>query len=162
MRRHSTSVHAAQPITEPEFASDIVDRYAITLYAAVPRGWRWLLSTVTTARLSQLWRNATWQKRSPAAGSGRASIASLTKLMTSEMLVKLLDQGPASQPSAKQHAPPGATRQPTSGTPITLGQFWQPIPAPCPVHTARWRGTSSGVCLANARATLEHLSTARS
>ena len=23
-----TSVHAAQPITEPEFASDIVDRYA--------------------------------------------------------------------------------------------------------------------------------------
>ncbi len=33
-----TSVHAAQPITEPEFASDIVDRYADHIFtAAVPR-----------------------------------------------------------------------------------------------------------------------------
>ncbi|NYY78491.1 hypothetical protein DMI69_19150 [Escherichia coli] len=52
-----TSVHAAQPITEPEFASDIVDRYAIIFYGS-GAGWRWLLSTVTSAS-SQLWRNAT-------------------------------------------------------------------------------------------------------
>ncbi|WP_433914484.1 serine hydrolase [Escherichia coli] len=48
-------------------------------------------------------------------------IASLTKLMTSEMLVKLLDQGTVklNDPLSK-YAPPG-TRVPTyNGTPITL------------------------------------------
>ncbi len=43
-------------------------------------------------RLSQLWRNATGNNVRPQLDSV-IRIASLTKLMTSEMLVKLLDQG---------------------------------------------------------------------
>ncbi|WP_432803311.1 serine hydrolase [Escherichia coli] len=48
-------------------------------------------------------------------------IASLTKLMTSEMLVKLLDQGTVklNDPLSK-YAPPGARVPTYNGTPITL------------------------------------------
>ncbi len=88
-----TSVHAAQPITEPEFASDIVDRYADHIFtAAVPRGWRWLLSTVTSASFAVMAKRDRNNVRPQLDSVIR--IASLTKLMTSEMLVKLLDRGP--------------------------------------------------------------------
>ncbi len=38
-----TSVRAAQPIADPVFASDIVDRYAEHIFyeVAAPRAWRW-------------------------------------------------------------------------------------------------------------------------
>ncbi|SUH17404.1 penicillin-binding protein AmpH [Salmonella enterica subsp. enterica] len=82
-------------------------------------------------------------------------IASLTKLMTSEMLVKLLDQGTVklNDPLSK-YAPPGAHVPTYQGTPITLVQLSNPYQR-ASARTARRRGASSGICLANPRTTLE-------
>ncbi|WP_256744094.1 hypothetical protein [Shigella flexneri] len=45
-----TSVHAAQPITEPEFASDIVDRYADHIfYGSGATGMALVVIDVTSA-----------------------------------------------------------------------------------------------------------------
>lgn len=88
-----TSVHAAQPITEPEFASDIVDRYADHIFtAAVPR-----MALVVIDGNQRVFRS--YGETRPGNNvrpqlDSVIRIASLTKLMTSEMLVKLLDQGP--------------------------------------------------------------------
>ncbi len=81
-------------------------------------------------------------------------IASLTKLMTSEMLVKLLDQGTVklNDPLSK-YAPPGAHVPTYQGTPITLVNSDPHQRASA--RTARRRGASSGICLANPRTTLE-------
>lgn len=71
-------------------------------------------------------------------------IASLSKLMTSEMLVKLLDQGVVklNDPLSK-YAPSGASVPTYNGTPITLvNRDPHQLPA---ARTARWCRASSGL-----------------
>jgi D-alanyl-D-alanine-carboxypeptidase/D-alanyl-D-alanine-endopeptidase len=83
-------------------------------------------------------------------------IASLTKLMTSEMLVKLLDQGTVklNDPLSK-YAPPGARVPTYQGTPITLVNL-ATIPARCRANSPAARQivrSSSGQRASSAGAT---------
>ncbi len=82
-------------------------------------------------------------------------IASLSKLMTSEMLVKLLDQGVVklNDPLSK-YAPPGARVPDWQGKPITLVNLATHTSA-LPREQPWRRRSSSGVCLADPPAALE-------
>lgn len=81
-------------------------------------------------------------------------IASLSKLMTSEMLVKMLDQGVVklNDPLSK-YAPPGARVPTYQGTPITLVNLATHTSA-LPREQPGGAGASSGLRLANAPGSL--------
>lgn len=150
-----TSVHAAQPITEPEFASDIVDRYADHIFYGSGATGMALVVIDGNQRVFRSYGETRPGNNVRPQLDSVIRIASLTKLMTSEMLVKLLDQGTVklNDPLSK-YAPPGARVPTYNGTPITLVNLATHTSA-LPREQPGWRGTSSGVCLANARATLE-------
>ena len=116
-----TSVHAAQPITEPEFASDIVDRYADHIfYGSGATGMALVVIDGNQRVFSSYGETRPGNNVRPQLDSV-IRIASLTKLMTSEMLVKLLDQWTVklNDPLSK-YASPGARVPTYNGTPITL------------------------------------------
>lgn len=89
-----TSVHAAQPITEPEFASDIVDRYADHIFYGSGATGMALVVIDGNQRVFRSYGETRPGNNVRPQLDSVIRIASLTKLMTSEMLVKLLDQGP--------------------------------------------------------------------
>lgn len=116
-----TSVHAAQPITEPEFASDIVDRYADHIFYGSGATGMALVVIDGNQRVFRSYGETRPGNNVRPQLDSVVRIASLTKLMTSEMLVKLLDQGTVklNDPLSK-YAPPGARVPTYNGTPITL------------------------------------------
>ena len=112
-----TSVQAAQPqpITAPAFASDIVDRYANHIfYGSGATG----MALVVIDGNQRVFRS--FGETRPG-NNVHPQLDSLTKLMTSEMLVKLLDQGVVKldDPLSK-YAPSGASVPTYNGTPIRL------------------------------------------
>lgn len=116
-----TSVHAAQSITEPEFASDIVDRYADHIFYGSGATGMALVVIDGNQRVFRSYGETRPGNNVRPQLDSVVRIASLTKLMTSEMLVKLLDQGTVklNDPLSK-YAPPGARVPTYNGTPITL------------------------------------------
>ena len=116
-----TSVQAAQPITDPVFASDIVDRYADHIfYGSGATGMALVVIDGNQRVFRSFGETRPGNNVHPQLDSV-IRIASITKLMTSEMLVKLLDQGTVklNDPLSK-YAPPGARVPTYQGTPITL------------------------------------------
>ena len=111
-----TSVHAAQPITEPEFASDIVDRYADHIFYGSGATGMALVVIDGNQRVFRSYGETRPGNNVRPQLDSVVRIASLTKLMTSEMLVKLLDQGTVKLRPLRW-------------------SIWQPIPAPCPVNS---------------------------
>lgn len=116
-----TSVQAAQPIADPVFASDIVDRYANHIfYGSGATGMALVVIDGNQRVFRSFGETRPGNNVHPQLDSV-IRIASLTKLMTSEMLVKLLDQGVVKldDPLSK-YAPPGAHVPTYQGSPIRL------------------------------------------
>ncbi|BDH46875.1 D-alanyl-D-alanine-carboxypeptidase/ endopeptidase AmpH [Salmonella enterica subsp. enterica serovar Choleraesuis] len=111
----------SQPATNPLFAADVVDKYANNIYSSSGATG---MAVVVIDGNQRVFRS--FGETRPGNGvrpqlDSVIRIASLTKLMTSEMLVKMMDQGTVKldDPLSK-YAPPG-TRVPTwNGTPIRL------------------------------------------
>ncbi len=82
-----TSVHAAQPITEPEFASDIVDRYADHIFYGSGATGMALVVIDGNQRVFRSYGETRPGNNVRPQLDSVIRIASLTKLMTSEMLV---------------------------------------------------------------------------
>ncbi|EHC82768.1 Penicillin-binding protein AmpH [Salmonella enterica subsp. enterica serovar Montevideo str. S5-403] len=116
-----TSVQAAQPIADPVFASDIVDRYAEHIFYGSGATGMALVVIDGNQRVFRSFGDTRPGNNVRPQLDSVIRIASLTKLMTSEMLVKLLDQGTVklNDPLSK-YAPPGAHVPTYQGTPITL------------------------------------------
>ncbi len=113
--------HAAQTSPDPVFASDIVDRYANHIfYGSGATGMALVVIDGNQRVFRSFGETRPGNNIRPQLDSV-IRIASLTKLMTSEMLVKLLDQGVVklNDPLSK-YAPPGARVPGYQGTPITL------------------------------------------
>ncbi|HAR9851603.1 TPA: D-alanyl-D-alanine-carboxypeptidase/endopeptidase AmpH [Salmonella enterica subsp. enterica serovar 4,[5],12:i:-] len=104
-----TSVQAAQPIADPVFASDIVDRYAEHIFYGSGATGMALVVIDGNQRVFRSFGDTRPGNNVRPQLDSVIRIASLTKLMTSEMLVKLLDQGTVklNDPLSK-YAPPGA------------------------------------------------------
>ena len=122
---------AAQPLTAPVLASDIADRYAnLIYYGSGALGMAMVVIDGNQRVFRSFGETRPGNNVHPQLDSV-IRIASLTKLMTSEMLVKLLDRGVVKldDPLSK-YAPPGARVPTYQGTPIRLVN-WQRIPAPC-------------------------------
>lgn len=116
-----TSVQAAQPITSPAFASDIADRYANHIfYGSGATGMALVVIDGNQRVFRSFGETRPGNNVHPQLDSV-IRIASLSKLMTSEMLVKLLDEGVVqlNDPLSK-YAPPGARVPTYNGEPITL------------------------------------------
>ncbi len=116
-----TSVQAAQPLTAPAFASDIADRYANLIYYGSGATGMALVVIDGNQRVFRSFGETRPGSNVHPQLDSVIRIASLTKLMTSEMLVKLLDQGVVklNDPLSK-YAPQGAHVPTYQGTPITL------------------------------------------
>lgn len=116
-----TSVQAAQPLTAPVFASDIADRYANLIYYGSGATGMALVVIDGNQRVFRSFGETRPGSNVRPQLDSVIRIASLTKLMTSEMLVKLLDQGVVklNDPLSK-YAPPGSRVPSYQGTPITL------------------------------------------
>lgn len=126
-----TSVQAAQPTVDPVFASDVVDRYANHIYYGSGATGMALVVIDGNQRVFRSFGETRPGNNQHPQLDSVIRIASLSKLMTSEMLVKLLDRGVVklNDPLSK-YAPPGARVPDWQGKPIT----WltsRPIPAPC-------------------------------
>ena len=116
-----TSVRAAQHSPDPVFASEIVDRYANHIfYGSGATGMAMVVIDGNQRVFRSFGETRPGNNVRPQLDSV-VRIASLSKLMTSEMLVKLLDQGRVrlDDPLSK-YAPPGARVPTYQGTPITL------------------------------------------
>lgn len=116
-----TSVQAAQPIADPAFASDVVDRYANLIFYGSGATGMALVAIDGNQRVFRSFGETRPGNNIHPQLDSVVRIASLTKLMTSEMLVKMLDQGVVklNDPLSK-YAPPGAHVPTYQGAPITL------------------------------------------
>ncbi|ANI84263.1 D-alanyl-D-alanine-carboxypeptidase/endopeptidase AmpH [Kosakonia oryzae] len=115
------SAQAAVQSPDPVFASDIVDRYANHIYYGSGATGMAMVVIDGNQRVFKSYGETRPGNNVRPQLDSVIRIASLSKLMTSEMLVKMLDQGKVrlDDPLSK-YAPPG-TRVPTyQGTPITL------------------------------------------
>ncbi|WP_414162927.1 D-alanyl-D-alanine-carboxypeptidase/endopeptidase AmpH [Superficieibacter sp. BNK-5] len=113
--------HAAQTSPDPVFASDIVDRYANHIfYGSGATGMALVVIDGNQRVFRSFGETRPGNNVRPQLDSV-IRIASLSKLMTSEILVKLLDQGVVklNDPLSK-YAPPGAKVPTYKGSPITL------------------------------------------
>lgn len=113
--------HAAQTSPDPVFASDIVDRYANHIfYGSGATGMALVVIDGNQRVFRSFGETRPGNNVRPQLDSV-IRIASLSKLMTSEILVKLLDQGlvKLNDPLSK-YAPPGARVPTYKGSPITL------------------------------------------
>ncbi|MGR8868686.1 serine hydrolase, partial [Klebsiella pneumoniae] len=88
-----TSVQAAQPTVDPVFASDVVDRYANHIYYGSGATGMALVVIDGNQRVFRSFGETRPGNNQHPQLDSVIRIASLSKLMTSEMLVKLLDQG---------------------------------------------------------------------
>lgn len=116
-----TSVRAAQQSPDPVFASEIVDRYANHIfYGSGATGMAMVVIDGNQRVFRSFGETRPGNNVRPQLDSV-VRIASISKLMTSEMLVKLLDQGRVrlDDPLSK-YAPPGARVPTYQGAPITL------------------------------------------
>jgi D-alanyl-D-alanine-carboxypeptidase/D-alanyl-D-alanine-endopeptidase len=105
-----STAQAAQPLTAPVLASDIADRYAnLIYYGSGATGMAMVVIDGNQRVFRSFGETRPGNNVHPQLDSV-VRIASLTKLMTSEMLVKLLDQGVVKldDPLSK-YAPPGAS-----------------------------------------------------
>lgn len=104
-----TSAQAAQPTVDPVFASDVVDRYANHIYYGSGATGMALVVIDGNQRVFRSFGETRPGNNQHPQLDSVIRIASLSKLMTSEMLVKLLDQGVVklNDPLSK-YAPPGA------------------------------------------------------
>jgi len=111
----------AQPIADPAFASDVVDRYANLIFYGSGATGMALVAIDGNQRVFRSFGETRPGNNVHPQLDSVVRIASLTKLMTSEMLVKLLDQGVVklNDPLSK-YAPPGARVPTYQGAPITL------------------------------------------
>ena len=116
-----STAQAAQPLTAPVLASDIADRYANLIYYGSGATGMALVVIDGNQRVFRSFGETRPGNNVHPQLDSVIRIASLTKLMTSEMLVKLLDQGVVKldDPLSK-YAPPGARVPTYQGTPITL------------------------------------------
>lgn len=116
-----SSVNAAQPSLDPEFASDVVDRYANHIYYGSGATGMAMVVIDGNQRVFRSFGETRPGSNVHPQLDSLIRIASISKLMTSEMLVKLLDQGVVklNDPLSK-YAPPGARVPTYNGTPITL------------------------------------------
>lgn len=116
-----TSAQAAQPTVDPVFASDVVDRYANHIYYGSGATGMALVVIDGNQRVFRSFGETRPGNNQHPQLDSVIRIASLSKLMTSEMLVKLLDQGVVklNDPLSK-YAPPGARVPDWQGKPITL------------------------------------------
>ena len=116
-----TSAQAAQPSVDPEFAADVVDRYANHIYYGSGATGMALVVIDGNQRVFRSFGETRPGNNEHPQLDSVIRIASLSKLMTSEMLVKLLDQGVVklNDPLSK-YAPPGARVPTYQGAPITL------------------------------------------
>jgi len=115
------AAYAAQTSPDPVFASDIVDRYADHIfYGSGATGMALVVIDGNQRVFRSFGETRPGNNIRPQLDSV-IRIASLSKLMTSEVLVKLLDQGIVKlhDPLSK-YAPPGAHVPGYQGTPITL------------------------------------------
>jgi len=83
----------AQPIADPAFASDVVDRYANLIFYGSGATGMALVAIDGNQRVFRSFGETRPGNNVHPQLDSVVRIASLTKLMTSEMLVKLLDQG---------------------------------------------------------------------
>jgi D-alanyl-D-alanine-carboxypeptidase/D-alanyl-D-alanine-endopeptidase len=116
-----STAQAAQPLTTPALASDIADRYAnLIYYGSGATGMAMVVIDGNQRVFRSFGETRPGSNVHPQLDSV-IRIASLTKLMTSEMLVKLLDQGVVklNDPLSK-YAPPGSRVPTYQGAPITL------------------------------------------
>ncbi|MGG7445698.1 D-alanyl-D-alanine-carboxypeptidase/endopeptidase AmpH [Kosakonia oryzendophytica] len=116
-----TTARAAQHSPDPVFASDIVDRYANHIYFGSGATGMAIVVIDGNQRVFRSYGETRPGNNVRPQLDSVIRIASLSKLMTSEMLVKLLDQGTVrlDDPLSK-YAPPGARVPTYQGTPITL------------------------------------------
>lgn len=111
----------AQSATEPEFAADVVDRYANHIfYASGATGMAMVVIDGNQRVFRSFGETRPGNNVRPQLDSV-IRIASISKLMTSEMLVKLLDNGTIqlNDPLSK-YAPPGARVPTYQGKAMTL------------------------------------------
>lgn len=116
-----SSAKAAKPSLDPEFASDVVDRYANHIYYGSGATGMAMVVIDGNQRVFRSFGETRPGSNVHPQLDSVIRIASISKLMTSEMLVKLLDQGVVklNDPLSK-YAPPGARVPTYNGTPITL------------------------------------------
>ena len=116
-----TCAHAAQQSPDAEFASDIVDRYANHIFYGSGATGMAMVAIDGNQRVFRSFGETRPGSNVRPQLDSVIRIASLSKLMTSEMLVKLLDQGVVklNDPLSK-YAPPGARVPTYQGAPITL------------------------------------------
>ena len=116
-----STAQAAQPLTAPVLASDIADRYANLIYYGSGATGMALVVIDGNQRVFRSFGETRPGNNVRPQLDSVIRVASITKLMTSEMLVKLLDQGVVKldDPLSK-YAPPGARVPTYQGTPIRL------------------------------------------
>lgn len=116
-----TSARAAQQSPDPVFASDIVDRYANHIFYGSGATGMAMVAIDGNQRVFRSFGETRPGTNVRPQLDSVIRIASLSKLMTTEMLVKLLDQGVVKldDPLSK-YAPPGARVPTYQGQPITL------------------------------------------
>ncbi|HBC81481.1 MAG TPA: D-alanyl-D-alanine-carboxypeptidase/endopeptidase AmpH, partial [Escherichia sp.] len=88
-----SSVNAAQTSPDPEFASDIVDRYANHIFYGSGATGMAMVAIDGNQRVFRSFGETRPGNNVRPQLDSLIRIASISKLMTSEMLVKLLDQG---------------------------------------------------------------------
>ena len=111
----------AQTSPDPVFASEIADRYANHIYYGSGATGMAMVVIDGNQRVFRSFGETRPGNNVRPQLDSVIRIASLTKLMTSEMLVKMLDQGKVqlNDPLSK-YAPPGARVPTYNGNPITL------------------------------------------
>ncbi|EIZ8954387.1 D-alanyl-D-alanine-carboxypeptidase/endopeptidase AmpH [Cronobacter sakazakii] len=116
-----SAAQAAQASPDPVFASDIVDRYANHIfYGSGATGMAIVVIDGNQRVFRSFGETRPGNNVRPQLDSV-IRIASLTKLMTSEMLVKMLDQGVVKlNDPLSRYAPPGARVPTYQGEPIRL------------------------------------------
>ena len=116
-----STAQAAQPLTAPVLASDIADRYANLIYYGSGATGMALVVIDGNQRVFRSFGETRPGNNVRPQLDSVIRVASITKLMTSEMLVKSLDQGVVKldDPLSK-YAPPGARVPTYQGTPIRL------------------------------------------
>lgn len=119
--RHHLLLSGGSADCRSGFASDIVDRYAEHIFYGSGATGMALVVIDGNQRVFRSFGDTRPGNNVRPQLDSVIRIASLTKLMTSEMLVKLLDQGTVklNDPLSK-YAPPGAHVPTYQGTPITL------------------------------------------
>lgn len=115
------SAQAAAQSPDPVFASDIVDRYANHIYYGSGATGMAMVVIDGNQRVFKSYGETRPGNNVRPQLDSVIRIASLSKLMTSEMLVKMLDQGKVrlDDPLSK-YAPPGMRVPTYQGTPIRL------------------------------------------